>query len=109
MSRVVFLQRPQPLLIIMQNNVRVRVLVSGKVQGVFLRHNIKEQAKMLRLKGWVKNLPDGKVEAVVEGEKEIIETIIKWVRQGPFLSRVDSIKVDWQEARGEFDDFQILY
>lgn len=93
----------------MKKNVRVKVLVSGRVQGVFFRQNTKDLAKKFGLKGWVKNLPNGKVEAVVEGKKETVEKLVEWLKKGPSLAKVEDLKIDWQEAKGDFEDFQILY
>ena len=93
----------------MNEEVRVTVFVSGKVQGVFFRQNAKKMAKELGLKGWVKNLPNGKVEAVIEGKKEVIERLVEWMKKGPFLSKVDDLKVNWQEAKKDLEDFQIIY
>jgi acylphosphatase len=88
---------------------RCHVLVSGRVQGVFFRQNTLERAKALGLKGWVKNTKDGKVEAVFEGEKEKIEKILEWMRKGPPFARVDGLEIEWENFKGEFEDFEIRY
>ena len=93
----------------MKEKVRAHVLVSGIVQGVFFRANTAEKAKELSLLGWVKNLPDGRVEAVFEGEKEKIEEIIDWLKSHPGMSKVEKVEVDWQEAKGDFENFEIRY
>lgn len=93
----------------MKEKVRAHVLVSGIVQGVFFRANTAEKAKELSLLGWVKNLPDGRVEAVFEGEKEKIEEIIDWLKSHPGMSKVEKVEVDWQEAKGDFENFEIKY
>jgi len=62
---------------------RVHVFVTGRVQGVFFRAETKSKADSLNLTGWVRNLPDGRVETVFEGEKERVDTMIEWCRQGP--------------------------
>ena len=93
----------------MKEKVRAHILVSGIVQGVFFRANTAEKAKELSLLGWVKNLPDGRVEAVFEGEKEKIEEIIDWLKSHPGMSKVEKVEVDWQEAKGDFEDFEIRY
>lgn len=59
--------------------------------------------------GWVKNLHDGSVKAVVEGEKEKIRDLISWANRGPSRARVDEVNVDWEEAKGEFENFSIRY
>ena len=93
----------------MNRNLRAHILVSGRVQGIFFRQNTKDKAEALDLKGWVKNLPDGRVEAVFEGEKGTLEEMVEWIQKGPFLSKVDNVKVDWEEARVRFASFRIIY
>lgn len=88
---------------------RARVLISGLVQGVFFRSFTKEKADSLGVTGWVKNLPDGRVEAVFEGEKEKILKMLELCEQGPPSARVENIQVFWEEFKGEFGDFRILY
>lgn len=93
----------------MTEMVRAHILISGRVQGVFFRSTMKEVADELGLKGWVRNLPDGRVEAVVEGPKDKVEELIRWCRRGPPLARVKEVAVRWQEYKGEFKDFRIRY
>ena len=93
----------------MKEKVRAHILVSGIVQGVFFRANTAEKARELSLLGWVKNLPDGRVEAVFEGEKEKIEEIIDWLKSHPGMNKVEKVEVDWQEAKGDFENFEIRY
>jgi acylphosphatase len=93
----------------MRGKVRAHIVVSGKVHGVYYRQNAVEQAQKFGLSGWVKNLNNGKVEAVIEGEKENVEKMVAWARKGPFLARVSGLKVEWQEYKGEFNDFAIRY
>jgi acylphosphatase len=88
---------------------RAHVYISGRVQGVFFRAYTKEEAVRLGVKGWVRNLPDGRVEAVFEGEKEKVDEIIKWCHKGPSYARVDRVDVKWEEYKGEFDSFEIRY
>jgi acylphosphatase len=89
--------------------VRCHIFVSGKVQGVFFRQNTLERAKTLGLKGWVRNTQDGRVEAIFEGEKEKVEKILEWMRKGPPFARVDGLEIEWENFKGEFDDFEIRY
>lgn len=93
----------------MKEMARIHVFVSGKVQGVFFRQNTKNKSQQLDLKGWVKNLSDGRVEAVFEGEKEKIEQMINWLKKGPFLAKVENLEIEWQDYRGEFQEFEIRY
>lgn len=89
--------------------IRCHVFVSGLVQGVFFRSTTEEIANLLGLKGWVKNTKDGKVELLIEGEKEKIEEMIKWLHKGPPLARVEKVDIEWQEFKGEFNEFKIRY
>lgn len=88
---------------------RVRVYISGKVQGVFFRAYTKEEADKLGIKGWVRNLPDGRVEALFEGPAEAVEEMIKWCHRGSPSSKVISVEVEEEPYRGEFKDFSIRY
>lgn len=86
-------------------NVRVHIFVSGKVQGVFFRSGTKQKALELALTGWVRNLADGRVEAVFEGEEEGIEKIVEWCRKGPAYARVEDVEVVQEQYTGEFKGF----
>ncbi|MFA4958155.1 MAG: acylphosphatase [Candidatus Methanoperedens sp.] len=86
-------------------NVRAHVLVSGKVQGVFFRSSTKDKAEELGLSGWVRNLSDGHVEAVFEGEKEDIDMMLKWCRKGPEYARVTGVEIFVEEYKREFNGF----
>jgi acylphosphatase len=88
--------------------VRVHLLISGRVQGVYFRKDSMNEALRLDLKGWVKNLPDRRVEAVVEGEEENISKFIKWCEKGPPLAIVRKIEVSREKPTGEYDSFTIL-
>jgi len=88
---------------------RARIVVSGRVQGVFYRDNTRRWASSKGLKGWVRNLPDGRVEALVEGDQESIQTLIRQMREGPPIARIDNIDVEWEEFKGEFSDFRIAW
>ncbi|RLE79541.1 MAG: acylphosphatase [Thermoprotei archaeon] len=93
----------------MAKMVRAHLFISGIVQGVFFRANMRRVARMYGVKGWVKNLPDGRVEAVLEGPEDAVKKVIKWAHRGPPLARVDKVDVEWEEYRGEFDDFEVRY
>lgn len=88
---------------------RVRVLISGKVQGVFFRAYTEEEANRLGVKGWVRNLPDGRVEAVFEGEDEAVDKMIAWCHRGSPHSKVTQVEVIEEPYTGEFKDFRIRY
>ncbi len=89
--------------------VRKRVIVKGRVQGVWFRATLQEKAFAHNVTGWVKNNYDGSVEAVLEGEKENTEKIIKWCHRGPRGSIVDEVEVKVEEYTGEFSTFSIKY
>lgn len=86
---------------------RAHIFVSGCVQGVFFRDHTQRWASSLNLTGWVRNLEDGRVEAVAEGEKSSLEALIGRLREGPPSSRVDHIEVNWEECQGDFSDFRV--
>ena len=88
---------------------RIRVLVSGKVQGVFFRQALKVIAKKNNVSGWVRNLKDRHVEAVLEGNIESVNLVIEWSRMGPANSRVDDVEVSIEEFKNEFSVFEVLY
>lgn len=81
--------------------MRARVLVSGIVQGVFFRHETYKRAVAQEVGGWVKNLPDGNLEAVFEGEQDQVEALIEWCHKGPPHALVESLTVDWTTPTGE--------
>lgn len=88
---------------------RMRVIVSGRVQGVFFRAYTRETAQSLKLTGWVRNLPDGKVEAVFEGEDNNVQAMLEWCRKGPPHAIVNHIEAAEESCTGEFRDFRIIY
>ena len=88
---------------------RVHVFVSGRVQGVFFRSETQHEAKRRNVSGWVQNLPDGRVEATFEGEKDDVERLIEFCRRGPSGARVTRIEVRWERYTGEFKGFRVLY
>ncbi|MDI6806362.1 MAG: acylphosphatase [Candidatus Aenigmarchaeota archaeon] len=89
--------------------IRVHVLISGDVQGVFFRHHTRELAKQLGLTGWVRNTEDDKVEAIFEGDKDKIKKILEFCKKGPTLARVNNVKAEEEKFKGEFKDFEIIY
>jgi acylphosphatase len=73
--------------------VRCRVLVSGRVQGVWYRGSCARQAARAGVAGWARNLPDGRVEAVFEGEREAVETLLRWCHEGPAHATVTGVEI----------------
>lgn len=90
-------------------NVRAHVLISGHVQGVFYRSSTQRQANICGVKGWVRNLPDGRVEALLEGDQAAIERLIAWCRIGPDNAYVTDVDVRYDAFRGEFTGFSVRY
>jgi acylphosphatase len=93
----------------MGKKVKAHVVITGKVQGVFFRMETKQAADRYGVQGWARNKSDGSVEALFEGDKEKVASIVEWCRQGPPFAKVNNIDVDWQEYKGEFKDFKIRY
>lgn len=87
---------------------RANIIVLGKVQGVFFRVCAKRKAEELKLAGWVKNAPNGKVEIAAEGEEKNLKDLVKWCYTGPNGARVEKVAVKWEDYKGEFDGFKIL-
>jgi len=86
---------------------RARILITGLVQGVFFRREMTDLAKRLGISGWVRNLPNGKVEALAEGEKERLDELIKFCHVGPPGAIVRKVEVEWSDYSGEFRGFRI--
>jgi acylphosphatase len=91
------------------SQARAHVLISGRVQGVFFRAYTQDAARERRIKGWVMNTRDGRVEAVLEGDKEKVEDMVRWCHRGSPMSHVTGVSVDWEEYTGEFSDFSVRY
>jgi len=89
--------------------VRKHVLIKGNVQGVFFRANVQSLASEIGITGWIKNLPDGDVEAVFEGEEDSVGKIILFCKKGPIGSKVDDVVIKDENFIGEFKDFKIIY
>lgn len=87
---------------------RAHVFIEGRVQGIGYRYWIRKTAQSFGLAGWVRNLVDGRVEAVFEGPKGDIENMIEKCRKGPMLAGVKHLDVVWEKGLGEFEDFEIL-
>ena len=88
---------------------RLRIYVTGKVQGVFFRQSLKVVAKKNNIFGWVRNLKDGRVEAVLEGDSNDIDELISWACRGPANSRVENVEISEEEFVSEFTKFEVLY
>ncbi len=93
----------------MSEHVGARVIISGKVQGVFFRAETQKAARRYGVVGWVRNRTDGTVEALMEGLREDVEVLIAWCNEGSPMSRVDRVDVKWKEYTGKFARFEVTY
>lgn len=91
------------------NLARVHLKISGRVQGVSFRAYTQEEARNIGVTGWVRNIPDGRVEAVFEGNESQIEEMLDWCHTGPPLARVQDVDVQRESYQGTFDDFKIRF
>ena len=85
---------------------RFHIFVSGRVQRVFFRANAVEVANKLGIKGWVRNMDDGRVEIVAEGKKEQLDDFAEWLKKGPLLAKVYDLTIEEEKPTGEFKDFE---
>jgi acylphosphatase len=88
--------------------VRAHVFVSGNVQGVFFRQETRDRARSRGLAGWVKNLPDGRVEAVFEGPDDTVEQMVEWCRHGPTWAQVEEVDITRGEPEG-LNSFEVRF
>jgi acylphosphatase len=93
----------------MEENARARVVISGRVQGVFFRAETQRAAERIGVHGWVRNQPDGTVAAVFEGSKQSVDQAVEWCRQGSPMSEVTDVAVNWETPSGEYNTFDITY
>jgi acylphosphatase len=89
--------------------VRAHIRVFGRVQGVLFRQNAAAMARRLGVSGYVRNLDDGSVEAVYEGDRGSVEEIVEWTKRGPPHAKVESYRLEWGEPTGEFAGFSVRY
>ena len=88
---------------------RVHVKISGRVQGVFFRARTRTQAESLGLTGWVRNLPDGRVEALFEGDDYDVNSMLSWCRKGPSMARVTDVEISEEPYQGDLKGFRIVF
>ncbi len=93
----------------MKEKIRVHAIISGRVQGVFFRMETQRAARRFGVCGWVRNRRDGTVEALFEGDKDRVDAILDWCKQGPPHAHVTDVKEDRREFAGEFETFEISY
>ena len=89
--------------------VRAHLFVNGKVQGVYFRQNTGIVAVRNNVKGWVRNLEDGRVEVLLEGYQSDVEHVIEWCHTGPANAKVISVDIKYEEYIGQFEEFKINY
>lgn len=89
--------------------LRIHLFIQGFVQGVGFRHHLRRVALSNGVYGWVRNLPDGRVEAVLEGEEEAVRRVLAWCRRGPSSAKVDSVVFSEEPYVGEFKTFEIRW
>jgi acylphosphatase len=87
--------------------VNVHVLISGRVQGVWFRASTRQKAEQLGIKGWVRNTSDGRVEAVFEGQEELVREIVEWCYHGPPMAKVSNVEVKKQDSTEDYDSFSV--
>lgn len=93
----------------MHDNVTAHLFISGKVQGVFFRHNTCKRAVSLNLKGFVKNLRDGRVEVIAEGKKENIKRLIEFCKNDYLPAKIKDIEINYKKSGEKFKEFNIRY
>jgi acylphosphatase len=86
---------------------RAHVHVSGQVQGVFFRDSTRDKAEQLSLAGWVRNLPDGRVEALFEGPSKMVREMVRWCKEGPSHAEVENVDSEFETPRGDFEGFEV--
>jgi acylphosphatase len=91
----------------MSRNVRAHVVVTGRVQGVAYRWSAQQEGRRLGLAGQIRNLPDGSVEAIVEGPHPSVDAFVAWCRRGPETAIVEHVEVKFGDATGEFRGFSV--
>jgi len=91
----------------LEKTARVRLQISGRVQGVYFRASTVKQAQRLGITGWVRNCLDGSVEVVAEGEKAELEKLISWCRKGPSGALVKDVQTEWEASKQEFYNFSV--
>ncbi|HDZ89530.1 MAG: acylphosphatase [Deltaproteobacteria bacterium] len=91
------------------DRVRVHLIIEGRVQGVWFRESTRREAVSLRVYGWVKNLPDGTVEALIEGPEDQVKKLVSWCHEGPPSAKVTRVRERPETWQGEFSSFDIAF
>ncbi len=93
----------------MENATEAHVVVSGMVQGVFFRASMRDMARFCGVRGFVRNLPGGQVEAVLQGERGEVEKIVAFMREGPPGAVVETISVEWRDPAEPYEGFHVRF
>lgn len=93
----------------MENKIQIKIIVQGMVQGVFYRASTQKTAVQLGITGWVKNMPDRTVHALLQGESDAVSQMIAWCNKGPSGSRVDHVQCENQDFTTPYESFEIHY
>ncbi len=93
----------------MTEKQQIKLNITGRVQGVFYRAETQKQADKLGIKGYVKNLANGSVEAVIEGEPSVVSQMIEWCRKGPAISKVNSVETQEISSNSSYSTFEVRY
>ncbi len=93
----------------MVNKIQIKVVINGRVQGVFYRAETKNTADQFGIKGYVKNLPNGSVEAIFEGDRPSVTQMVEWCNKGPAAARVENVLAEEVETLSNFKTFMIKY
>jgi len=93
----------------MSKKIKRHIYISGRVQGIGFRANARDKAQILGVKGWIRNLHDGRVEAVVEGEQSSVNQMINYLKRGPSFARVDNYEIKKESPKDNFNSFSIRY
>jgi acylphosphatase len=88
---------------------KILIKIFGQVQGVFFRSRAQQIAESLNISGVARNLGDGTVEIVAEGDEKNLEKLLEWCHQGPQLARVEKVESSWEKPTGEFEIFKVEY
>lgn len=91
------------------NNIRVRLIIEGRVQGVWFRDSTRREALALGVSGWVRNRRDGSVEALAEGLEDQVQKLVSWCHHGPPHANVSRVHETRERWKGEFDSFDIVF
>lgn len=86
---------------------RAEIKITGLVQGVFFREGVRAEAEWLGITGWARNEDDGSVMLVAEGQERQLQELVEWCRKGTIGARVDQVDIQWQEATGKFERFEV--